>query len=455
MDTIRDIETLQFSDGAIATSEFIDRKPLEIAGTTADDIQLGTAGNDVFLSSGGNDRIWGGTGGDDLMKLSGNFADYVLRNNGDGSFTITNTRSGLSDGTDVVRGIGSFQFADRSATLAEFEAAQSFNIVRDGQGTARSDILLGSYGDDILYGNAGNDVLNGGQGIDTLDGGAGNDTYYIDSASDKVIESSSGGGTDSVVSSVSATLGNNLEFLSLSGTASINATGNSLGNILSGNSGNNVLNGMAGTDIMVGGLGNDTYHVDNVGDVLSEKANGGTDSVLSSVTYTLGTALENLSLTGSAAINGTGNELVNRLVGNTANNTLNGMAGNDILSGGAGDDILIGGAGRDGLTGGAGSDVFDFNALSEMGLTSTRWDVINDFIGGTDRIDLSTLDANSATAENDAFSEVIDGTSAFSAAGQLKLVDGVLYGNIDGDADAEFAIQLVGVSSVTLADFIA
>lgn len=322
-------------------------------------------------------------------------------------------------------------------------------------GYAGNDKLNGNAGNDILYGNAGNDVLNGGQGIDTLDGGAGNDTYYIDNASDKVIESSSGGGTDSVVSSVSATLGNNLEFLSLSGTASINATGNSLGNILSGNSGNNVLNGMAGTDIMVGGLGNDTYHVDNVGDVLSEKANGGTDSVLSSVTYTLGTALENLSLTGSAAINGTGNELVNRLVGNSANNTLNGMAGNDILSGGAGDDILIGGAGRDGLTGGAGSDVFEFNALSEMGLTSTTWDVINDFIGGTDRIDLSTLDANSATTENDAFSEVIDGASAFSAAGQLKLVDGVLYGNIDGDADAEFAIQLVGVSSVTLADFIA
>ena len=174
MDTIRDIETLQFSDGAIATSEFIDRKPLEIAGTTADDIQLGTAGNDVFLSSGGNDRIWGGTGGDDLMKLSGNFADYVLRNNGDGSFTITDTRSGLSDGTDVVRGIGSFQFADRSATLAEFEAAQSFNIVRDGQGTAGSDILLGSYGDDILYGNGGMDRIWGGMG--------GEDTVVFDGA---------------------------------------------------------------------------------------------------------------------------------------------------------------------------------------------------------------------------------------------------------------------------------
>ncbi len=322
-------------------------------------------------------------------------------------------------------------------------------------GYAGNDTLYGNGGDDLLYGNDGNDVLNGGSGIDTLDGGSGNDTYYIDNAGDKVIESSISGGIDTVVSTISTTLGNNLEVLSLAGTAAINGIGNGLANTLKGNSANNVLNGMAGADTMAGGLGNDTYHVDNVGDIVTEAANAGIDTVKSAVTYTLGSTLENLTLTGTANIDGMGNALANLMAGNNANNTLKGKAGNDTLNGKAGDDILVGGAGMDSLSGGDGNDTFDFNALSEMGLTSANWDVIIDFVGGADRIDLSDLDANSATAENDAFTSIIDGASAFSAAGQLKLVNGVLYGNIDADADAEFAIQLVGVSSVTLADFVA
>ena len=322
-------------------------------------------------------------------------------------------------------------------------------------GYAGNDKLYGNVGNDLLYGDAGNDVLDGGQGIDTLDGGSGNDTYYIDNSSDKVIESSASGGTDTVVSTISTTLGNNLEVLSLSGTAAINGIGNSLANTLKGNSANNVLNGKTGADTMIGGLGNDTYHVDNIGDIVSEAVNAGIDTVKSAVTYSLGTSLENLILTGTASIEGKGNELANNMTGNSANNMLKGKAGNDTLNGGAGDDTLVGGAGMDSLSGGVGNDIFDFNALSEMGLTSTNWDVITDFSGGADRIDLSDLDANSATDENDAFTAIIDGASAFNAAGQLKLINGVLYGNVDADADAEFAIQLVGVSSVTLADFIA
>lgn len=322
-------------------------------------------------------------------------------------------------------------------------------------GYAGNDKLYGNVGNDLLYGDAGNDVLDGGQGIDTLDGGSGNDTYYIDNSSDKVIESSASGGTDTVVSTISTTLGNNLEVLSLSGTAAINGIGNSLANTLKGNSANNVLNGKTGADTMIGGLGNDTYHVDNIGDIVSEAVNAGIDTVKSAVTYSLGTSLENLILTGTASIEGKGNELTNNMTGNSANNMLKGKAGNDTLNGGAGDDTLVGGAGMDSLSGGVGNDIFDFNALSEMGLTSTNWDVITDFSGGADRIDLSDLDANSATDENDAFTAIIDGASAFNAAGQLKLINGVLYGNVDADADAEFAIQLVGVSSVTLADFIA
>ncbi|MNV13121.1 Poly(beta-D-mannuronate) C5 epimerase 2 [compost metagenome] len=127
----------------------------------------------------------------------------------------------------------------------------------------------------------------------------------------------------------------------------------------------------------------------------------------------------------------TGNSLANTLTGNGAANVLDGGIGNDILSGGTGNDRLVGGAGKDVLTGGAGIGIFDFNALNETGLTSTTWDVISDFVRGSDKIDLSTLDANTATNGNDAFRTIIGSTTAFTAAGQLKVANGVLYGNTD------------------------
>ena len=234
--------------------------------------------------------------------------------------------------------------------------------------------------------------------------------------------------------------------------------------VLEGGNGNDVLDGGTGSDKLTGGLGNDTYYVDNASDVVSEtSASGGIDTVIASVSRTLGSYQENLILSGTAAINGTGNTLANTLTGNSAANVLDGGAGDDILSGGAGDDRLIGGAGndrliggagKDVLTGGAGNDIFDFNAPGETGLTSPIWDVITDFMRGSDKIDLATLDANTATAANDAFGAIIGSTTTFTAAGQLKVANGVLYGNTDSDSIAEFAIQLTGITSLTTADFI-
>ena len=177
-------------------------------------------------------------------------------------------------------------------------------------------------------------------------GGAGNDSYVVDNAGDIVTEVAAGG-TDSVQASVTYTLGAEVENLTLTGTGAINGTGNALDNGLTGNTGANRLDGGLGADTMTGGGGNDTYVVDNAGDVVVEAASGGTDTVESSVTYTLGAEVENLTLTGTAAINGTGNALNNMLTGNAAANVLTGGAGNDTLNGGAGIDTLVGGAGND------------------------------------------------------------------------------------------------------------
>jgi Ca2+-binding RTX toxin-like protein len=144
-------------------------------------------------------------------------------------------------------------------------------------------------------------------------------------------------GVDSVQSSVTHTLSANVENLTLTGTAAINGTGNALNNILVGNNAANTL---------TGGAGNDTYLV-GTGDMVVEGANAGIDTVQSSVTWTLGANVENLSLLGVAAINATGNTLANVLVGNAGHNTLSGGDGNDTLSGGNGNDVLNGGTGSD------------------------------------------------------------------------------------------------------------
>ena len=124
-------------------------------------------------------------------------------------------------------------------------------------------------------------------------------------------------------------------------------TGTGEEDIINGLGGDDTLNGAVGADTMVGGLGNDTYVVDNAGDVVTENANEGTDTVQASVTYTLAANVENLTLTGSGNINGTGNSLGNVLTGNSGANVLTGLDGNDTLVGGAGADTLDGGTGTD------------------------------------------------------------------------------------------------------------
>ncbi|CAG0976753.1 partial Leukotoxin, partial [Rhodocyclaceae bacterium] len=197
-------------------------------------------------------------------------------------------------------------------------------------GLGGDDSLTGGASDDTLLGGDGNDRLNAGDGNDLLDGGAGNDSL------------TAGNGDD----------------------------------VLIGGAGTDTLNGGAGVDTMTGGADNDTYYVDNVGDVVAELAGEGADRVISTISHTLGDNVENLTLSGTEAIDGIGNELNNAIAGNAAANLLNGGAGNDSLNGAGGMDFLegmdgndtladtagsgdfSGGAGAARLTGGAGADVF-------------------------------------------------------------------------------------------------
>jgi Ca2+-binding RTX toxin-like protein len=197
--------------------------------------------------------------------------------------------------------------------------------------------LIGDTAANLLIGGAGNDILDGGAGIDTLIGGSGDDTYIVDNAADVVTEGV-GEGVDLVQSSVTYTLSANLEGLKLTGTVAINGTGNTLDNLLTGNAATNQLNGGVGADTMIGGAGDDIYDADNVGDVVTETAAEGVDTVQASISYALGADVENLTLTGTAAINATGNASANIIKGNAASNTLAGGVGNDTLIGGGGSD---------------------------------------------------------------------------------------------------------------------
>jgi len=270
-------------------------------------------------------------------------------------------------------------------------------------GTANADVINGLAGNDTLSGLAGNDILDGGNGSDRLDGGLGadqlkggkgKDTYLVDDTGDIVTELLDQG-TDLVESSVTYTLPDNVEKLTLTGTTAINGTGNNLANTIKGNTANNILNGGTGADKLKGGTGDDTYIVDDIEDVVTELVDQGTDLVESSVTYTLPDNVEKLTLTGTTAIKGTGNNLANTINGNSANNTLKGGKGNDLLIGNQGDDQLNGGVGDDTLTGGLGADKFIYNTNEAFVKSAVGVDTITDFTSS--QIDQIVLDKTTFT----------------------------------------------------------
>ncbi|SFT27543.1 M10 family metallopeptidase, partial [Pseudomonas sp. NFACC48-1] len=291
-------------------------------GSANDDTLIGNALANVLNGRAGEDTMIGGAGND----------TYVVDNIGDS----VQESSTLASEIDAV--ISSVSYV-LGANIETLRLGASANI--NGTGNTLNN---------RIDGNAGANTLDGGSGIDNLTGGAGNDTYVVDNLKDVVSETSAlASEIDTVRSSVSWTLGANVENLILAGSAPINGIGNALNNVLTGNAANNVLNGGVGQDTLIGGAGNDTYLVDDLKDIVSETSTlaGETDTVRSSLKWSLGANLENLTLTGSAHLNGGGNALNNVLIGNDGNNVLSGWGGSDTLDGGSGIDTLVGGTGND------------------------------------------------------------------------------------------------------------
>jgi Ca2+-binding RTX toxin-like protein len=289
-----------------------------LEGTDGDDRLYGHGGNDTLIGLAGNDLIDGGAGADAMEGGEGD-DHYVV----DGAADVVLEHSGF--GIDTVESVVSYVLPENVDHLLLAGAATN------GTGNALANSIRG---------NALGNVLDGKGGADQLVGGDGNDTYVVDNAGDLVVENAAEG-ADLVQSSVTHTLAANVENLALAGAAAINGTGNGLANTITGNAAANLLNGGAGNDSLRGGAGNDTYVVDSTGDVVVENASAGTDLVQSSVTHTLAANVENLTLTGTAAINGTGNGLANTITGNAVANLLNGGAGNDSLRGGGGNDTYV------------------------------------------------------------------------------------------------------------------
>ncbi|WP_349601323.1 beta strand repeat-containing protein [Azospirillum argentinense] len=335
---------------------------------TGDFTGTGSTGNDTLRGGDGNDTLWGGAGndsldggaGDDALEggtgndtLNGGLgADLMAGGVGNDTYYVDDAGDVViefaGEGTDTVRSAIDYTLGDN------VEALVLTGTALVGSGNALNNSLTGTAGANVLCGLDGDDTLTGGAGADTLDGGAGSDTAsYAGSAAGVAVDLSAGIGT------AGDAAGDVLIGIE-------NLTGSSRADTLVGDDGANRLDGGAGADLLAGGLGNDLYIVDNAGDLVVELADEGTDTINASVSWVLGANIENLTLTGSAALNGTGNALHNVLTGNGGSNLLDGGAGNDTLVGGNGNDTLDGGTGDDSLSGGAGNDVYIVDSAGDV-----------------------------------------------------------------------------------------
>lgn len=335
------IEAIEFLNGDVRTAADILAKFKSQSGTNGNNVLIGTDGNDTvhayagddYISTGaGDDVIYGGLGSDIMVGGTGN-DKYYVETSDDRVIEYEN------EGDDTIIASSSYELPDNVENLYLYADAGAIN----GRGNDLNNKIVGNDYDNIIDGKGGTNKLYGGKG---------DDTYIINAsnANDTIYEYSDGG-VDTVKSSVTYRITNKyVENLILTGNDNIDGRGNNQANYIEGNSASNVLRGAGGNDTLYGGGGvdslyggadDDTYIVDNNTTLVKELADEGIDTVLASVDYTLTNHVENLTLTGTENLSGTGNTMDNIIIGNSGDNIIEGKKGNDTLQGGEGSDTYV------------------------------------------------------------------------------------------------------------------
>ncbi|MBG1244075.1 FG-GAP-like repeat-containing protein [Nostoc sp. NZL] len=349
------------------------------------DILDGGDGNDTLMGGADIDTLNGGTGddaldggtGDDTAVFTGYAVNYQISLLSNGDVQVKD-----SQGNDTLKDIERINFGGvtykvfkgdgldntLTADVYSFSALMFSGAGNDNiyggfgndiiYGESGNDNISGSRGDDTIYGGSGNDIIDGwedndyidgGDNDDTINGNIGNDTIYGGSGNDNIY----GGNDYDIVVFTGASVNYQISLLSngdvqvtdsqtsrdgtdiLTDIEQINFNGGGIYQVFKGTDSNDTLRAGGYWALMFGSVGNDTYVVYQTADIITENANEGTDTIQSSVTFSLANQpnIENLTLTGIAAINGTGNAGNNIITSNAGNNTLNGGAGNDTLYG--------------------------------------------------------------------------------------------------------------------------
>ncbi len=333
--------TISFADGATAQ---------EVTGMTFRLLDVDASGWQDIVAI----RAFDAAGAAVAVTLTGNGQDSISGNIVTGANVADNFNSATGSILVTIAGAAHHVEIDYSNGLPGGQALGvsdvHFNLPGGPAPTGAA--LFGEGGNDFVNATNSADTVSGGDGNDQLNGLNGNDTLTGDAGNDQL---NGGAGVDT----------------------------------LNGGDGDDILDGGIGADIMIGGLGNDTYFVNLATDTVTETSNQGTDTVNSAIAWTLAQHFENLTLTGGAGVNATGNTAANVITGNLGPNVLAGLGGNDTLIGGAGNDRLTGGAGADSLTGGAGADTYQL---------TDALDTITELVGeGTDLVQAyqdHTLGAN-------------------------------------------------------------